>query len=90
MLRKDQKYKHISARRNEPNEPNEPNELNELNGAEEYCPFSETQRPLEKDHPPRACCRAPGECCLVLECDEILQGGYFMSEFVRDFIIAQR
>jgi hypothetical protein len=77
-LKKQPKYEHISDLRNK------------SNGVEEYCLFSASQRPLEKDYPPRACCGALGECCLVLECDKILSGGYFGSEFGRVFIIAQR
>jgi hypothetical protein len=47
-------------------------------------------RASQQSHPPRACCGAPGECHLVLEYDEILQGSYFVPEFGRGLTIAQR
>jgi hypothetical protein len=68
MLKKYETYQHRSEHRNGPN------------GAEEYCPITATPRPLEKVHPSRACCRAPRECRLLLECDEIL--------FCREAILA--
>jgi hypothetical protein len=58
-LGKRPKSKHLSGRRNGPN------------GPEKCASLSATQGPLEKGHPRRACCGAPGECHLVLECDEI-------------------
>jgi hypothetical protein len=67
-LKNEQKYKDISDSQNGPKE------------AKKCCPFSAAQGSLEKGHPPRPCRGPPRECCIVLDCDEIL----FYREVILD------